>query len=213
MGRCGVGAVSQLRLAELVAFARLGASPRSISPLWLITLASPEPSHSLPVALSSNASLRSKAGCDHGESLSRRRDYFVIAIAYSRYRPSGFDIVGTGSVRGCHVHRCSTPSRQYRAAGVVGSRLALIVTPFMHKVHHSRWEPETDSNYSSLFSFGTVSLAPPVAAHSRIRLNSAWGDFNRLEDHTLIGLLTTPLKQIRRTSGQTSGRDEDPRKS
>ncbi|HVJ58786.1 MAG TPA: sterol desaturase family protein, partial [Terrimicrobiaceae bacterium] len=34
------------------------------------------------------------------------------------------EIVGTGSVRGCHVHRCSTPSRQYSAAGVVGSRPA-----------------------------------------------------------------------------------------
>ena len=33
-----------------------------------------------------------------------------------------------------------------------GLRL-FIVTPFMHKVHHSRWQPETDSNYSSLFSF------------------------------------------------------------
>lgn len=29
----------------------------------------------------------------------------------------------------------------------------VIVTPAMHKVHHSRWQPETDSNYSSLFSF------------------------------------------------------------
>ncbi|MGH7201233.1 MAG: sterol desaturase family protein [Planctomycetaceae bacterium] len=29
----------------------------------------------------------------------------------------------------------------------------LIVTPFMHKVHHSRRRPETDSNYSTLFSF------------------------------------------------------------
>ena len=28
----------------------------------------------------------------------------------------------------------------------------LIVTPFMHKVHHSRWQPES-SNDSSLFSF------------------------------------------------------------
>ena len=28
-----------------------------------------------------------------------------------------------------------------------------IVTPTMHKVHHSRWQPETDSNYSSLFSW------------------------------------------------------------
>jgi sterol desaturase/sphingolipid hydroxylase (fatty acid hydroxylase superfamily) len=28
----------------------------------------------------------------------------------------------------------------------------LIVTPFMHKVHHSRWRPETNSNYATLFS-------------------------------------------------------------
>lgn len=30
---------------------------------------------------------------------------------------------------------------------------ALIVTPGMHRVHHSTWQPETDSNYSSIFSF------------------------------------------------------------
>ncbi|MDX1672691.1 MAG: sterol desaturase family protein [Balneolaceae bacterium] len=29
----------------------------------------------------------------------------------------------------------------------------VIVSPFMHKIHHSRWRPETDSNYGSLFSF------------------------------------------------------------
>ena len=29
----------------------------------------------------------------------------------------------------------------------------VIVSPNMHKIHHSRWQPETDSNYSSLFSF------------------------------------------------------------
>ncbi len=28
----------------------------------------------------------------------------------------------------------------------------LIVTPNMHKVHHSDWQPETDSNYSTLLS-------------------------------------------------------------
>ncbi len=28
----------------------------------------------------------------------------------------------------------------------------LIVTPYMHKVHHSSWRPETDSNYSTVFS-------------------------------------------------------------
>lgn len=28
----------------------------------------------------------------------------------------------------------------------------LIVTPYMHKVHHSNWRPETDSNYSTVLS-------------------------------------------------------------
>jgi len=28
----------------------------------------------------------------------------------------------------------------------------LIVTPYMHKVHHSDWRPETDSNYSTVLS-------------------------------------------------------------
>jgi sterol desaturase/sphingolipid hydroxylase (fatty acid hydroxylase superfamily) len=28
----------------------------------------------------------------------------------------------------------------------------LIVTPYMHKVHHSDWRPESDSNYSTVFS-------------------------------------------------------------
>ena len=29
----------------------------------------------------------------------------------------------------------------------------LIISPYMHKIHHSDWQPETDSNYGSLFSF------------------------------------------------------------
>jgi sterol desaturase/sphingolipid hydroxylase (fatty acid hydroxylase superfamily) len=29
----------------------------------------------------------------------------------------------------------------------------LIVTPAMHRIHHSSYQPETDSNYSALFSF------------------------------------------------------------
>jgi sterol desaturase/sphingolipid hydroxylase (fatty acid hydroxylase superfamily) len=29
---------------------------------------------------------------------------------------------------------------------------SLIVTPVMHKLHHSRWQPETDSNFAAVFS-------------------------------------------------------------
>lgn len=41
----------------------------------------------------------------------------------------------------------------------------VIVTPSMHFVHHSRWQPETDSNFSSVLSvwdraFGTLRLRP-----------------------------------------------------
>lgn len=37
-------------------------------------------------------------------------------------------------------------------AGLDRALRAVIVTPYMHKVHHSKWRVETDSNYSSLFS-------------------------------------------------------------
>lgn len=38
-------------------------------------------------------------------------------------------------------------------AGLEARLGRVIVTPAMHKVHHSRWQPETDSNYSALFSW------------------------------------------------------------
>jgi len=45
----------------------------------------------------------------------------------------------------------------------------LIVTPWMHWVHHSRWQPETDSNFASVLSvwdrlFGTFRLRDDPAA-------------------------------------------------
>jgi sterol desaturase/sphingolipid hydroxylase (fatty acid hydroxylase superfamily) len=88
----------------------------------------------------------------------------------------------------------------------------LIVTPFMHKVHHSRWQPETDSNYSSLFSFwdrlfGTFRLRANPST-----LQFGLEEFDRSEDHTLIGLFTTPLKQNQRRAFQPSSQDERRRK-
>ena len=52
----------------------------------------------------------------------------------------------------------------------------IIVTPNIHRVHHSRWQPETDSNYSSIFSFW----------------DRVFGSFRRRDDpHTLqYGLYT-----------------------
>lgn len=72
---------------------------------------------------------------------------------------------------------------------------ALIVTPAMHKVHHSRWQPETDSNYSSLFSFWdrinrTFKLHNPLQT-LRIGLD----EFDTDEDHRVKGLFTMPFRK------------------
>ncbi len=78
----------------------------------------------------------------------------------------------------------------------------LIVTPFMHKVHHSRWQPETDSNYSSLFSFWDRLFGSFRMRENPHTLQLGLDEFNRPEDHTLTGLLATPLKQVQRATGE-----------
>ncbi len=70
----------------------------------------------------------------------------------------------------------------------------VIVTPAMHKVHHSRVQSETDSNYSSLFSFWdrickTFNLNDDP--HS-IRLGL--DDFDSEEDQNVKGLFRMPFK-------------------
>ena len=50
----------------------------------------------------------------------------------------------------------------------------LIVTPDLHRIHHSAWEPETNSNFGAVFpiwdlSFGTF-RATPRDSHEQMRL-------------------------------------------
>lgn len=69
----------------------------------------------------------------------------------------------------------------------------VIVTPDMHKVHHSRLRPETDSNYSAFFSFWdriarTFRLRPDP--HS---IDFGLDEFDGPEHETVAGLLRMPL--------------------
>lgn len=69
----------------------------------------------------------------------------------------------------------------------------VIVTPAMHRVHHSNWQPETDSNYSSLFSFWdrlarTFRLNPKP---EEIKLGLK--EFEDEDDQTVSGMMKTPL--------------------
>lgn len=71
----------------------------------------------------------------------------------------------------------------------------LIVTPGMHKVHHSRWQPETDSNYSSLFSFWDR-LGRTFRTHDPLNtLQIGLGEFDREEDKKVKGLFTMPFRK------------------
>ena len=69
----------------------------------------------------------------------------------------------------------------------------LIVTPAMHKVHHSELQPETDSNYTALFSvwdriFRSFKLrADPAAIQFGLR------EFSEPSDQTFVGMMRMPF--------------------
>lgn len=70
----------------------------------------------------------------------------------------------------------------------------VIVTPFMHKIHHSRWQPETDSNYSSFLSvwdrlFRSFRTTPDPAT-----LRLGLDEFADDRSQRLPGLLSTPFR-------------------
>lgn len=77
----------------------------------------------------------------------------------------------------------------------------LIVTPRMHWVHHSEWQPETDSNYGSVLSvwdrlFGTFRLRADPAS-----IRFGLEGFARRDTRTLRGMLVTPLLRRRARLG------------
>ncbi len=76
---------------------------------------------------------------------------------------------------------------------------AVIVTPFLHKVHHSRWQPETDSNYSSLFSFWDRLFGSFRLRDNPHALQFGLQEFDGPENQSLAGLLATPFRGVRRS--------------
>jgi sterol desaturase/sphingolipid hydroxylase (fatty acid hydroxylase superfamily) len=77
----------------------------------------------------------------------------------------------------------------------------LIVTPRMHYVHHSRWQPETDSNYTSLLSvwdrlFGSFRLREKPA-----EISLGLDNYEEREWRRLPGLLAAPFRKSRKRTG------------
>ena len=76
----------------------------------------------------------------------------------------------------------------------------VIVTPAMHKVHHSRWQPETDSNYSSMLSVWDR-LFRSFRLRARLdEIELGLDQFDAPEDRTISGLLRMPLRSVAKDS-------------
>lgn len=75
---------------------------------------------------------------------------------------------------------------------------AVIVSPNMHRVHHSRWRPETDSNYSSLFSFWDRLARTFRLNHHPKNIHFGLEEFDRDRDQTVGGMLKTPVAKQNR---------------
>lgn len=78
----------------------------------------------------------------------------------------------------------------------------LFVTPSMHRIHHSTWQPETDSNYGFHLSiwdrlFGSYTEAPKDNERT---MAIGLDEFRGEADLSLRGLLTNPLRNVRRVT-------------
>ena len=69
----------------------------------------------------------------------------------------------------------------------------LIVTPYMHKVHHSRLRPETDSNYSTLFSFWDRLFRSYRMRDDCRTIDLGLADFDDDSWQSIPGMLKTPF--------------------
>jgi sterol desaturase/sphingolipid hydroxylase (fatty acid hydroxylase superfamily) len=80
---------------------------------------------------------------------------------------------------------------------------SVIVTPAMHVVHHSRWQPETNSNYGAVFSlwdrvFGTFRLR-----RDPTKIDFGIDGYSGRAVQTFLGLLATPFRPITSRYGAT----------
>ena len=90
----------------------------------------------------------------------------------------------------------------------------LIVTPWMHWVHHSDYQPETDSNFSSVFSFwDRIFGSFRLVADPRV-LTLGLEEMERRDWATLPGMVAMPFRRRqgrrRATRGDRDGHSADP---
>ncbi len=83
----------------------------------------------------------------------------------------------------------------------------VIVTPWMHWVHHSDWQPETDSNYSSIFSFWDRIFGSFRLRRNPREIRLGLGLHDR-EWRTVGGMMLLPLRRIERSGAPPESIEE-----
>ena len=73
---------------------------------------------------------------------------------------------------------------------------AVIATPAMHQIHHSRWQPETDSNYGSLFSWWDRLFRSFRLRSDGSTVHLGLDGFDTPEHESLRGLLAMPAAPL-----------------
>ena len=81
----------------------------------------------------------------------------------------------------------------------------IIVTPNLHRVHHSRWMPETNSNFSSFLSIWDTLFDTRRWRDNAREIHFGLEGFDHPQHHTLTGLLQTPLPKTPETPEQAKG--------
>ena len=84
---------------------------------------------------------------------------------------------------------------------------AVVVSPGMHWVHHSRWQPETDSNFSSLFSWWDRLFRTFRVRGDPSTIALGLDGYEEKEWRTLGGMLLSPLRRDR--AGVDAEEDRD----
>lgn len=73
----------------------------------------------------------------------------------------------------------------------------VIVTPAMHKVHHSRWQPETDSNYSAFLSVWDRLFRSFRRREALHEVELGLAEFDDDAHQSVAGMLRMPLAHVR----------------
>ena len=87
--------------------------------------------------------------------------------------------------------------------------LCLVVTPAMHRVHHSRWRPQTNSNYGSVLPWWDMLFRTFIVRRDAHAVRLGLHGYDEPADQTFWGMLTTPVTQPRRRQGGANDEREE----